>query len=279
MKRLTAVLCASVLALSSVTAFAGPSISEMVPESVTVTDVVGELPAEHRVVRVAGVVLRFVPDFPIGDLHLEPVRPALGVVADHVLADARPLREILGRVDVHRRVATRHEVLDRHAEAEERLGAVRVERLQERVRVGETVALRVVLVGVEVREEIRYINIETATEPAADVVQPRIRDSRLLEVVHHRPVAQRTDHRRLPYAVNALHRPDGLAEVNLHLRCVCAEGHGRHSQETESDCFFHACSLRLFADDLLIVSEWPPETIGAAVRTGRTRSHQCGPCR
>lgn len=44
MKRLTAILCASVLALSSVTAFAGPSISEMVPESVTVTDVVGELP-------------------------------------------------------------------------------------------------------------------------------------------------------------------------------------------------------------------------------------------
>ena len=44
MKRLTAVLCASVLALSSVTAFAGPSISEMVPESVTVTDVVGKLP-------------------------------------------------------------------------------------------------------------------------------------------------------------------------------------------------------------------------------------------
>ena len=44
MKRLTAVLCASVLALSSVTAFAGPSISEMVPESVTVTDVNGVLP-------------------------------------------------------------------------------------------------------------------------------------------------------------------------------------------------------------------------------------------
>ena len=44
MKRLTAILCASVLALSSVTAFAGPSISEMVPESVTVTDVNGKLP-------------------------------------------------------------------------------------------------------------------------------------------------------------------------------------------------------------------------------------------
>ena len=49
MKRLTAVLCASVLALSSVTAFAGPSISEMVPESVTVTGVVGELPENTKI--------------------------------------------------------------------------------------------------------------------------------------------------------------------------------------------------------------------------------------
>ena len=49
MKRLTAVLCASVLALSSVTAFAGPSISEMVPESVTVTGVVGELPKNTKI--------------------------------------------------------------------------------------------------------------------------------------------------------------------------------------------------------------------------------------
>ena len=49
MKRLTAILCASVLALSSVTAFAGPSISEMVPESVTVTGVVGELPKNTKI--------------------------------------------------------------------------------------------------------------------------------------------------------------------------------------------------------------------------------------
>ena len=49
MKRLTAVLCASVLALSSVTAFAGPSISEMVPESVTVTDVNGVLPEGSKI--------------------------------------------------------------------------------------------------------------------------------------------------------------------------------------------------------------------------------------
>ena len=36
--------------------------------------------------------------------------------------------------------------------------------------------------------------------------------------------------------------------------------------------------MRVFANDLLIVSEWPPKTNGAAVRTGRTRSHQYGPC-
>jgi hypothetical protein len=44
MKRLTAVLCASVLALSSVTAFAGPSISDLAPESVSYSDVNGVLP-------------------------------------------------------------------------------------------------------------------------------------------------------------------------------------------------------------------------------------------
>ena len=46
-----------------------------------------------------GRVLRFVPDFPVSDVPAEAVRPALVVVADDMLADARPLREVLGRVD------------------------------------------------------------------------------------------------------------------------------------------------------------------------------------
>ena len=70
MKRLTAVLCASVLALSSVTAFAGPSISEMVPESVTVTDVVGVLPE--------GSTIDVVPITPeMAATYAEPVQEIL----------------------------------------------------------------------------------------------------------------------------------------------------------------------------------------------------------
>ena len=67
--------------------------------------VLGEGAAEHRVEVVVGMVLGLVPDFPVGDLHLEAVGPALGVVPDHVLADASPLRVVLGRQDVHGRVA------------------------------------------------------------------------------------------------------------------------------------------------------------------------------
>ena len=75
MKRLTAILCASVLALSSVTAFAGPSISEMVPESVTVTDVVGELP-ENTTIDVVSIT----PE--MAATYAEPVQEILAANND-----------------------------------------------------------------------------------------------------------------------------------------------------------------------------------------------------
>ena len=75
MKRLTAVLCASVLALSSVTAFAGPSISEMVPESVTVTDVVGKLP-ENTTIDVVSIT----PE--MAATYAEPVQEILAANND-----------------------------------------------------------------------------------------------------------------------------------------------------------------------------------------------------
>ena len=186
-------------------------------------DVLRERCPEHRVAFVLGVVLRLVPDLPVGDLHLEAVGPALGVVPDHVLADSRPLRVVLGRQGVHGRVAARDEVLDRHAEAEERLHVVLRERLQEGVRVGEAVALRVVFVGVEVREDHRDVHEQAAAEPAAHVVEARVGDAGLLEVVEHRVVRQLADERRLADAVDGLHRPDGLAEVDLHVRRGDAE--------------------------------------------------------
>ena len=75
MKRLTAVLCASVLALSSVTAFAGPSISEMVPESVTVTDVNGKLP-ENTTIDVVSIT----PE--MAATYAEPVQEILAANND-----------------------------------------------------------------------------------------------------------------------------------------------------------------------------------------------------
>ena len=75
MKRLTAVLCASVLALSSVTAFAGPSISEMVPESVTVTDVVGKLP-ENTTIDVVSITAE------MAATYAEPVQEILAANND-----------------------------------------------------------------------------------------------------------------------------------------------------------------------------------------------------
>ena len=75
MKKLTAAICVSVLALSSVTAFAGPSISEMVPESVTVTDVVGELP-ENTTIDVVSIT----PE--MAATYAEPVQEILAANND-----------------------------------------------------------------------------------------------------------------------------------------------------------------------------------------------------
>jgi hypothetical protein len=75
MKKLTAAICVSVLALSSVTAYAGPSISEMVPESVTVTNVVGELP-ENTTINVVSIT----PE--MAETYSEPVQEILAANND-----------------------------------------------------------------------------------------------------------------------------------------------------------------------------------------------------
>ena len=105
-------------------------------------------------------------------------------------------------------------VLDRHAEAEERLHAVLYERVDERVREDEAIVRRIGLVGVEVGEEVRNVDIEPAAEVAADVMEARKGNPRLLEVVHHRPVFQRAHHGRLPYAVHGFHGADGLVGMD-----------------------------------------------------------------
>ena len=197
--------------------------------------------APHRIAVHVRVVLRLVPDFPVVDLHLEAVCPAFGIVADHVLADAAPLREVLGRHDVHRGIAARDEVLDSDTQAEERLDIVLLESLQKRIGVDEAVALRVFLVGVEVREYDGNVDEEPAAEPAAHVMKARIRDAGLLEIVEHRIVCKLSYERRLPHAVYALYRPSGGIEVDLYLGRM---GAGRASRnQCKRNSILHVSSF------------------------------------
>ena len=150
-----------------------------------------------------GPVVGFVPDFPARDRVVEAIRPSLGVVAHDVLADARPLGEVLRRVEaVPADVAV---VLQRDAEPEHRLDAMLDERVHKEVGEGEVVVGGIGLVGVEVAEEVRDVDEDAASEHPAHVVETRKRDAGLLEVGKHRVLPQPED-RRLPDAVHGLDR-------------------------------------------------------------------------
>ena len=162
-----------------------------------------------------------------------------------MLADARPLRVILGRPRVHGRVAPRREILDGHAQTEERLHAVFGKRLHERIRIGETVVFRIRLVGIEIWEEVRDIDEQPAAKPAPYIMETRIRYSRLLEIVEHHIVFELAHERRLPDGVDGLDRPCRTSEINLHLRRrqICT-GYGQQ----ENTPTYHIC--RLFSHSL-----------------------------
>ena len=103
-------------------------------------------------------------------LHSETIGPSFGIVAYHMFADPPPLREVLRWNDVHRRVVALDKVLDGNAQTEERFHAVFLECLQQGIGIDKAIALRIVLVGVEVGEYIGYVHEETSAEPAAHVV-------------------------------------------------------------------------------------------------------------
>ena len=163
------------------------------------------------------VDVRLVPDLPVLDVPLETVRPAPVVVTDDVLADPRPLGEVLGRPHV---VALRG-VLDALAEAEERLGAGRAHVAQVGVGHGEVVALRVVLVRVEVREHRRDVGhvVAAVHDVLGRVVRARERDARgavLGEVAVPRVGA--AAHGAVVHGVHRLHRTAVGGEVHRHRR-------------------------------------------------------------
>ena len=149
-------------------------------------------------------IVRLVPNFPVADVVVIAVCPPLVVVADDVLADHRPFRGVLGREDTVR--LQRLGIFDRDAQTEERLAVNLHQLLDQAVGENKIVGCRVVGVGVKVAEQIRNIRIEVAAERTAHVVQTRVGDSRLLQVMKHRKVP--AGKRRLSDTVHGLDGAD-----------------------------------------------------------------------
>ena len=133
-----------------------------------------------------------------------------------MLADARPLFEVLRREDAVCLADAAGVVLNGDAQTEIRLDAVLDERREVEIGEGEVVACGIVLVRVKVAENVRDVNPEVATEHSAHVVETRVGDARLLEMAEHREIGRLAPLQQRPLArgMDGLHRANGLAEVN-----------------------------------------------------------------
>ena len=166
-------------------------------------------PRPHR--RIFGLV----PDFPVFYPPLETVRPALVVMAHDVFADARPFREVLGRMDIvglHPPV-----VFDGDAETVVDLRARRHYGFQIRVGERKVIVLRIGLIRVEIRKHVRHVDEMRPSPRPVGVVRAHVRDSRLFVFPDLGRVGIPQPHRRVVDAVHVLHRSGDLVEVNLHI--------------------------------------------------------------
>ncbi|OPZ85089.1 MAG: hypothetical protein BWY76_01563 [bacterium ADurb.Bin429] len=143
--------------------------------------------------------VRLVPDFPVADIVVETIRPALVVVADDVDANLCPFGEILRREGM---VLARG-MLDAGAQPVDD-GRARIENgLQVVIGGTEVVAGRVSRVGVEVGKDLRDIHL-AGVRPVR-IMQPAAGHAQLDETVgdiHQRTVAEWR-------VVHAMQRADG----------------------------------------------------------------------
>ena len=117
--------------------------------------------------RAVGVDVGLVPDFPVRHIQLEAVRPALVVVADDVLTDARPLVKIRRRD----RAMLFNLMLNRLPEAEEGF-CTRIQRHQNAfIGASEVVGSGIVFVGLKPRENSGDV---VRIRAAVDAVNRRI---------------------------------------------------------------------------------------------------------
>jgi hypothetical protein len=149
---------------------------------------------------------------------MQAVSPTLVVVADDMFANFCPLLEI-GR----RNCAVLFDlVLDGLTETEKRLRAG-IQTAEDRlVGASEIVGRGIVYVGVEIAENIRYINEKALTERASDVMQARVWSADLAEIMKILKIfLAEPSERRLTDGVHRLDLANGRFRVDFDDRHTC----------------------------------------------------------
>lgn len=130
---------------------------------------------------IVAVQIGFVPDFPIGDFHVEPVCPGAGAVSDDMFADDRKLPEIRGDAgEPFSRI-----VFNAAAETEKRFGSGTFDGFQVKVRHDEIITCRIGRVGVEILEDRADVDGMRRAVCAAEicVMQPGVWNAQHFECV------------------------------------------------------------------------------------------------
>ena len=169
----------------------------------------------HLVFLKSRVAVGLIPNFPVFDSVVEAVCPALVVVADYVLTNARPLCRVLWGIDViglYMRL-----ILNSNTEAENRLYVVRIHLLYKLVCKREIIGRRVFNVGIKISENIGNINKTIASERSVNVVETRIRYFCVSKMSHVREIEfkETTCKGRLSNCMHRLYFAELFACVDL----------------------------------------------------------------
>ena len=124
----------------------------------------------HMIIGQVGVIFRLVPDLPAKDIQMQAIGPAFIVMADDMLADHRPLFEILGRIDMAD--GDIQVIFNGDTQPVNDLHAHLVESCQQPIGVGKVIAGRVIGICVEIGEHIGDIHKPCAAVHTTHIVKP-----------------------------------------------------------------------------------------------------------
>ena len=167
----------------------------------------------HLVFGIVASVIRLVPDLPILNTVFVAVCPALVIVPDNMLADARPLRIVLRRKDaIGLDIVV---ILDGFAEAEDRGAICFHQGRNENIREGEIIGCGIGFVRMKITEHVMDIHEAIATVNAANVMQTGIGDRGLREIME-KHIAH-AEHRGLTNRVHSADLANGIIKVKPEL--------------------------------------------------------------